>query len=367
MPNLWGQHYERAALLKRVGRLEQLAGVRLVTLGDGTERGVRVLEFRTGSGFAFDVLIDRGMDIGRCEYGGWPLGWQSATSFAGPWFYEPAGLGWLRGFGGGLLTTCGMEHVGFMARDTADQYKYPAKRDEEYGLHGRVSYLPARLTGYGERWEGDDCTLWATGEITQAAVFGEQLLLRRRIEARLGGLSLRIHDEVENIGYTTTPHMFQYHVNVGFPALDDGAELLVPASDPVSRGDHDVADFTRFHGPTADYVEQVTEYEIQAEADGTVPVAIFNRAIDFGVYELFNRNQMPRHFVWRMLGEGTYVVGIEPSTNRALGRLDARDRGELIELTPGERRQYDLELGAIDGPAAIGVFADRVAAIMAQR
>src|SRR5688572_1862489 len=96
---LWGRAYGRADLLQRVGRLPQVAGVRLVTLGDGGERGVRVLEFRTGSGFAFDVLVDRAMDVGRCEHNGRALGWQSATGFPGPWSYEPEGLGWLRGFG----------------------------------------------------------------------------------------------------------------------------------------------------------------------------------------------------------------------------------------------------------------------------
>jgi hypothetical protein len=64
-----------------------------------------------------------------------------------------------------------------------------------------------------------------------------------------------------------------------------------------------------------------------------------------------------------MLGEGSYVVGIEPSTNRPAGRLDARARGELITLEPGERRVYDLELGALDGEAEIERFARRVAAL----
>jgi hypothetical protein len=61
-----------------------------------------------------------------------------------------------------------------------------------------------------------------------------------------------------------------------------------------------------------------------------------------------------------MLGEGTYVVGIEPSTNRTAGRLDARARGELIELAPGESRNYDLELGALSGRDEIDRFAERV-------
>ena len=364
MVELWGRPYRRAELLERVGGLEQVAGVRLVTLGDGAERGVRVLEFRTGTGFAFDVLVDRAMDVGRCELGGRALGWQSGTGFIGPWYYEPEGLGWLRGFGGGLLTTCGVEHALFMAEDTPEQYHYLPKQTESFGLHGRISYRPARLTGYGERWDGDACLLWAEGEVLQAAVFGEHLLLRRRIEARLGESRLVIRDEVENVGHDPTPHMYLYHVNVGFPVLDDGAELLVPATNPVPRGDHSVEGYRTFHGPTPGYVEQVTEHEVKAEADGTVPVALVNRARGLGVYELFNRNQLPNHFVWRMLGQGSYVVGIEPSTNRTAGRLDARARGELIELAPGETRVYDLELGTLDGPAAIDRFAARVDAVM---
>jgi Domain of unknown function (DUF4432) len=360
---LWGRAYGREELLQRVGRLQQVAGVRLVELADGGERGVRALEFRTGTGFAFDVLVDRAMDVGRCEHNGRALGWQSATGFPGPWSYEPEGLGWLRGFGGGLLTTCGLDHTLFMAEDTAAQYHYPPKETERFGLHGRVSYLPARLTGYGERWEGDACTLWAEGEVTQAAVFGERLRLRRRIEARVGESRLRLHDEVENVGFDRTPHMYLYHVNVGFPVLDEGAELLVPATNPTPRGDHPVEGYRRFHGPTPGYVEQVTEHEVAAEADGSVPVAVVNRALGLGAYEVFDRNQLPFHFVWRMLGQGTYAVGIEPSTNRTAGRLDARERGELIELEAGERRSYDLELGALDGAEAIDRFAARVAAI----
>jgi hypothetical protein len=72
MPEIWDKNYRREDLLRCVGRLEQVAGVRLVTLGDGAERGVRVLEFRTGTGFAFDVVVDRAFDVGRCEVSGPP-------------------------------------------------------------------------------------------------------------------------------------------------------------------------------------------------------------------------------------------------------------------------------------------------------
>ena len=107
------------------------------------------------------------------------------------------------------------------------------------------------------------------------------------------------------------------------------------------------------------------EHENVAEPEGTVPVGVVNRGLGVGVYEVYCREQLPFHFMWRMLGEGTYVVGIEPCTNRVAGRLDARERGELIELGPGERRVYELELGALDGPAEIEAFERRVARLVA--
>lgn len=360
MPHLYGHGYSRSELARRTGRLEQIAGVRLVTLGDGGGRGVRVLEFRTGSGFAFDVLVDRAFDIGRCELRGIPLAWVSGVGVEGPWYYEPEGLGFFRTFGGGLLVTCGIEHSLFMAEDTATQYHYPPKQTEAFGLHGRISNRPARLVGYGERWEGDECVLFAEGETQVATVFGEQLVLRRRVEARVGESTLRVHDVVENVGHDVTPHMLLYHVNAGFPVVDDGAEILVAAAAVTARGHHPVEGYRQLVAPTAGFVEQVFEHELAGEPDGSVPVAVVNRRLGVGLFQVFDRIQLPHHFVWRTLGEGTYVVGIEPCTNRTAGRLDARERGELIELSAGESRCYDLELGALDGDGAIDAFAARV-------
>ena len=238
--NLFGGEISRQDLLRRVGNLEQVAGVRLITLGDGAERGVRALEFRTGTGFAFDVIVDRAFDIGRCEMNGHALGWQSGVGYKGPWFAEQSDLGWLRTWGGGLLTTCGLDHALFFAEDTADQYHYAAKERERFGLHGRVSNTPARLLGYGHRWDGDECVLYADGEVLQASMFGEHLVLRRRVEARVGESRLTIHDQVENIGWDPTPHMYLYHINVGFPVLDEGAEIVVPTRSVTARGDYPI-------------------------------------------------------------------------------------------------------------------------------
>ncbi len=366
MPALFGSSYDRTELLRRVGKLEQVAGVRLVTAGDGIERGVRFLEFRTGTGFVFDVVVDRAFDIGRCEMNGVPLAWISPPGFVGPWFSESEGMGWFRSFPGGLVSTAGLDHTLLGGEDTAEQFNQPhLKATETYGMMGRVWTLPARLTGYGERWEGDDCILWAEGEVHQTAVFAENLTLRRRVESKVGESSFRIHDEVENTGHTRTTHMLLYHCNVGFPIVEEGAQLLVPgpgvATDPSPAGD-----YRRLEAPIPNYTERCFEHDVVTEPSGTVPVAVINRRIGLGVYQLFRKEQLPHQTTWRMPGEDLYVVAIEASTNRDAGRWDARARGELIELSPGERRVYDLEMGGLVGFDEIDAFKSRVGRLYPQ-
>jgi Domain of unknown function (DUF4432) len=361
MPELFGTSYRRAELLRRIGRLGQLAEARLVTLGDGLARGVRVLEFRTGSGFAFDVLVDRSFDVGTCQLGGKALSWQSGAGVVAPWFYEPDEWGWFRAWGGGMVVTCGLDHTLVPGKDTAAQFNQPHVLEQvSYGLHGRIGGLPARLVGYGERWDGDDCVLWAEGEVLQSAVFGESLILRRRIEAAVGGCSFSIRDEVENVGHSRTSHMFLYHCNAGFPVVDDGSELLVPSSRTTTDYGVPVDGYQIMSAPVPNATEACFEHEVIAEPAGTVPVAVVNRRLGLGVYQVFRADQLPHHTVWRMLGEGTYAVGLEPSTNRDAGRWDARDRGELQWLEPGETRRYDLEIGALADQARIAEFEARV-------
>ena len=364
MPELWGRSLSKDALLRRVGRLDQAAGVRLVTLGDGLGRGVRLLEFRTGSGFAFDVVVDRAFDIGRCEMGGRPLAWIANPGTVGPWFYENDDWGWFRAWGGGMVVSCGLDHTLGPGDDSAEDFRQPhIRKTVHYALHGRVGGLPARLVGYGERWEGDECVLWAEGEILQSSIFAEHMTLRRRVEARVGESRFTIHDEVENVGHNRTSHMFLYHCNVGYPVVDEGSQLLVPARETTTDYGVPIEGYRTLTAPNADFTEACFEHALVAEPTGTVPVAVVNQRLGLGVYQVFQIAQLPRHTVWRMMGEDQYAMAMEPSTNRDAGRWDAKERGELQYLAPGETRSYDLEIGALDGAEAIDAFERRVEAL----
>jgi hypothetical protein len=353
MPHLFGQEWSRAALLRHVGDISQVAGVRLAELSDGPGRGVRVADVSTGGGLSFTVLIDRGLDIGAASLEGLPLAWRSSTGVTHPAFFEPDGRGWLRGFGGGLLTTCGFTAVG---ADGADELG-------AYGLHGRAAYLPASLSAAGGRWEGDDYVIAVEGQTRETAVFGFDLQLTRRISARLGERRLTIEDRVENLGDVQAPLMLLYHCNFGFPLIAIGSELLTNGGPPTPRdatAEFGLADHARFDAPTPGYAEQVFFHAPRADQDGMVTAAIVNRTIDGGqglaAYVRYRQAELPNLIEWKQMGAGIYVVGLEPANCLVLGRAAERARGTLQMLAPGESREFLVELGAARGSEGIAAI-----------
>ncbi len=374
MANLYGRDLDRRDIRAHSGALSQFAGVRAMTLGDGVERGVRMLEFRTGTGLRFTVLVDRALDIADCEHNGRAIGWHSPTGFRHPGLHEyegEGGLGWLRSFSG-LLLTCGLDHILFMHEDDASRYHYMHRSSVKSSIHGRISTIPAQLTGYGEIWDGDDCTLWCEGVVRQSAVFGEDLHLIRRIEAKVGSDEIVLRDRVVNHGFYRTPHMLCYHINVGHPVLEEGARYLAPIADVVwaSHAGEDYArqgvGYRRLGGPANPFHEQVWEHAMAADAAHKVPVALVNDRIGFGFMVETDIREMPCQFQWQNLQSGMYAMGIEPSTNHVLGKGFARERDELIWLEHGDARDYASRFVVLDGAAAIAAAEARITAIAVQ-
>ena len=135
--------------------------------------------------------------------------------------------------------------------------------------------------------------------MTQAAVFGEALCLIRRIEADVGGDEIRLYDRVVNRGFSRTPHMFFYHVNVGFPLLDEGARYLAPISDVVwaahagDRYEKQRVGYQKVPAPQANFLEQVWEHETASDPSGAVPVAIVNDRLGLGFEVVTKKEQLP--------------------------------------------------------------------------
>jgi len=367
---LHGRELDRSGVARLAGDLSAAGGVRSVVLEDGAERGIRALEFRTGTGLAFDVLVDRAMDIGPAEHAGRAIGWRSATGFRHPALHEyrdEDGISWLRSFSG-LIVTAGLDHTLFTAEVDAAHYRYPFRPKVWNGLHGRVANIPARLMGYGEDWRSaDTCTLWAEGEVRQAAVFGEHLRLRRRVEADLGSNEIRLVDVVTNAGFDPTTHMFLYHINLGWPLVDEGTRFVAPIvrtpwfTDSVREQQ---VSYQRMPPPQAGFVEQVYAHDVAAGDDGRVVVAVVNERLELGYQLAWSASEFPHFFQWLHLREGAYAVGLEPSSHAVVGEAAARADGSMIWLGAGESRAYHTTMTILTGASEI---APAVAAIEARQ
>lgn len=373
MAELFGETLTRDDIRRRSGQLAAYGGVRLMELADGTERGIRLLEFRTGSGLRFTVLVDRAMDIAEVEWRGASLGWNGPSGLRAPALHEPEGergFGWARSFTG-FLVTCGLDHILAPEEVDASHYGYPGIRTLRHGLHGRIANIPARLTGYGETWDGDRCILWAEGTVRQATTFGEHLVLTRRIEADLCGHEIRLIDRVVNQGFASTPHMFFYHVNLGAPLLAEGARYLAPIADVVwaahaARYRDQGTGYAVAPAPQDRFAEQVWQHETAADARGEVPVALLNDRLGLGLQVTTRKDQLPCLYQWQHFQAGAYALGIEPSTHHVLGNTAARERGEMIWLRAGEDRRYDARFTVLDGAGALANAEARIRAIAMQ-
>ncbi len=360
MVNLYGRTYSRAELFQRIGRLDQIAGITAGEFTDGPQRGVRHLDLRSGGGLEARVLVDRGFDIGELRFNGLPLSWRSPNGFRAPGLHaaeDDKGAGLLRSMDG-LMVTCGLDHVRGAAEGPAGHFG-PRREATFYPLHGRISQTPAQLVGYGEIWQQDDCLFHCEGIVRQSMMYGEVLDLHRRIESPLGSNIISITDRIINQGHRPTPHMLLYHLNFGFPFLDQDTCLLLPESiapNPERK------DFLQQKPPFDEAADEILEVQPKPRTDGRVSAAIANATLGGGMaIEIdYDATMLPALQIWRHFGPGMNVVAIEPATNRAARRPDLEHEAAIRFLQPGEELTYRLTVSVHHGADALRRLTARI-------
>ena len=340
----------------KVGNFAQIGGIETSVLDNGPGRGTRMAWVNTGSGLRYKVVIDRGLDIVDAFYDQYSLAWLSHVGVTAPRPDANRGLEWLWSFAGGLLTTCGLTHVGGHETDEFG----------ERGLHGRVSNIPATVESI---LQPDPATgkleMSVTAVMKESRVFGPNLELRRTISSTLDEPAVRIHDVVTNLSNMPTPHMILYHCNFGWPLVDEGTEIIYKGK-CVSRGlDMDNAIFNSRHNfrkvtaPIEAHKgtgEACSFIDVVADKKGICTVGLFNRRIGLGLVMRYKKRQLPCLANWQHFGPGEYVTALEPGTNPPIGQAKAREQKTLIHIAPGKSRTYDLEMTVLTDAQQIKRF-----------
>jgi len=338
---LYGRSWTRRELEERIGRLEQVGGIRRFECTEGAERGVEMIQVRTGAGLAYTVSPTKGLDLSLAEFGGVPISWQAAGGDIHPMYYDQEGTSWLRTASGGLLMTCGLMHAGA-----------PAVREEgPHGLHGRAHHTPAKQVHAAGQWNGDEYEMCISGIVEEVSIFGGHLRMRREIRSRLGSNSIRMTDIVENAGFEPCPHMIMYHFNFGFPLLSEDVELEFPRGDVKPREiETPLTGYEEWQAPTADYNERVYFHKPESnsgQATARIRQPRFpqpggtHRSLDVSLS--WHTDTLPQLVEWKMPGKGVHVLGIEPA-NCGMDGSAPDEPGNRIVLQPGQSVRYDLEL-----------------------
>jgi len=331
------------ALLKYIGDIEQIAYVRLSELTDGAGRGNRVIDVQNGSGLHFTVCPDRGFDIVEASFMGVPVAFRNGVGHRSRGEYQPEGMGWLRTWPGGLMTTCGFRNAGIP--------------NGEFGLHGRASAAAAEDVGIVREWQ--ECGLSSPhtkrkryvitlrGVLREARMFGENLRLVRTITTAYGDNTIAIHDEITNQANTPDYLLLVYHCNFGYPLVSPDMRLVAaphevfPRDENAERG---LKTWDTMPEPVKGVPEQCFYHSIPAGKDGWASMGIVNKAIGIKASVSYDTRTLPRMVQWKVYDTGTYVIGLEPTNSWLKGRTTEIAERTAQKIAPGATLGFDVKI-----------------------
>lgn len=320
---------------KYIGHSSQISGVEEHRLVGGKGDGMRLLEVRNGLGLHFTVSVDRAADITRLYFKGDNYGYISPCGYVAPTYYDEKGLGFLKSFTAGFLTTCGLTAVGSPCIDEG----------KELPLHGTVHNTPAEYIYFTE----DEGKIEIHATINQMGIFSDKLMMYRKITCSKQSNQIVIEDTIKNLGDTKTPLMLLYHMNIGYPLLSENAELYVPSNRIIARNEHaqkDIKTWDIISEPKAHFEEQCYYHNFDQE-QGTAK--IFNSEIGKGLSISFDTKSLDYFVQWKMLGEKDYVLGLEPGNCHPDGRDKMRSENKLKFIEPGDEIIYKVQIDMIQG------------------
>lgn len=296
---------------------------------------VQALQCTSPAGLEAILVPDRALDIYSLRLDGTPISYTSTQAGISPANFVENGVdGFARNFFAGFLTTCGLIQSGRPCEENG----------RLFGLHGRISNTACREL----RVHKSAQETRIEGIVEEKHDEGEHLRLARTICLPNGQPTLVIRDEIANLTDEPTPFMMMYHINFGAPFLSE--QTLMSAhfwqlEDRDTGAPASEAEVTRIGAPDASAAEKV----YYTRADLAKGVRLHNPVVGIACRVQAEGDGLEWLGVWKSYAPVAYALGVEPGNCPGLGRVNARRRGLLPVLQPGETRTH-----------IVSVFFDRV-------
>lgn len=290
----------------RVCNFMQLASVRRYEMTEGKERGLRVIDCENGK-LRFLLNESKALDVMQMYHCGQNVSFVSKNGFT---LRE---IPFANRFEGGMLYTCGLDSIG-------------ARQD--YELHGTLHNTPARVT----RAECGEEGIIIEAEIADTLLFGKNFVFKRRIFSAIGSETLEISDTLENRGFRDEEYCLLYHVNVGYPMLDDGTKVegavcqVTPRTEWAAKY---VSEREKIFVPIANQEEMC--YFLQFEQP---KVSLVNKKIGKKFTLEWSQDTLPHFVEWKSMTSGDYALGLEPCTSCLDQKFhySVLQQGECVEM-----------------------------------
>ena len=316
-----------------IGHDSQIYGIEEHRLVGGKGDGMRLLEVNNGKGLELTVSLDRAADISRLRFRGINMSYFSPCGYVAPAYYDSTGSNWLKSFTAGFLTTCGLRAVGSPCVDEG----------EELPLHGTIANQPAEHA----YWFEENGELVVRALVKDETIFAAKLRMTREIRVSLVENTFTIQDTIENTGDTVQPLEILYHMNMGYPLLDEDSVVEIPSAGVSPRDDHaaeDIENWMKMIKPQSGYVEWCYYHKFEKEGKAS----IYQPKIGQGLEISFDAEELDGFVEWKMMGVRDYVLGLECGNCYPDGRDVMRKTGMLKFLAPGEHKTYQVKVRMIE-------------------
>lgn len=276
---------------KRINHFDQIAYIRRYTLTDGKEAGLKIVEVNNGC-LRFLLNESKALDISQFWHNGMNVSFLSKNGL------NMRETPFANRFEGGMLYTCGLDSVGGR---------------EGYELHGSHHNSPARIL----RAECTEEGITVVAEITETELFGKKLIFTRKVFTAIGSDCVKIEDTLENCAYRDEQYCLLYHVNLGYPMIDEGAKIT--------------AEIAKVRARTPWAKKQETEHKIiTAPADNqeemcyflkfrTPQISLINEKVKKAFIFSWSGDTLPYFVEWKSMASGDYALGLEPCTTELDG------------------------------------------------
>ena len=299
---------------KKLGNIEQVRSFYHITVDDGESAGKRCVLVHNGEVEAL-FSKDNALDIVYLKYCGSNLSFLSKCGFSS--VSEPFSAR----FEGGFLYTCGVDNVGASVEGKI--------------MHGSIHTRKCDRLCVTD--DGENIKL--TCVVSDTELFGKNLKLYREYTVRVDGVE--INDTLVNEGYGVEDYVLLYHINFGYPFLDECLKLSFDSEECIGRTDiarQRIANADRIDAPV-----DLGEEDVFYRKMRTGRVRLTNSELGIFAELGYSTAEFPWTVQWKSMISGDYALGIEPSTTR----FD--EYFEMKKIASGERvnKKIDVKLGRV--------------------